>query len=49
MGNINPDKITIREVSKKIGKDIIVKHHYSHKWTSCRYALSIFNETDKQH
>ncbi len=49
MGKINPDKITIREISKKIAKDMIVKNHYSHKWTSCRYALGIFYETDNQH
>jgi len=46
---INPNKITIREISKKIAKDMIVKNHYSHKWTSCRYALGIFYETDNEH
>ena len=49
MGQVNPKKIIIREVSKKIGKDMIVKHHYSHAWTSCRYALGIFYEMDNQH
>ena len=28
---------------------MIVKNHYSHKWTSCRYALGIFYETDNEH
>ena len=46
---INPNKITIREISKKIAKDMIVKHHYSHTWTMCRYALGIFYETDNEH
>ena len=49
MGNINPNKTTIREISKKIAKDMIVKHHYSHKWTMCRYALGIFYEMDNDH
>ena len=49
MGKINPNKITIREISKKIAKQMIVKNHYSHKWTSCRYALGIFYETDNEH
>ena len=49
MTSINPNKITIREISKKIAKDMIVKHHYSHSWTMCRYALGIFYETDNQH
>ena len=44
--SVNPSKITIREISKKIAKDMIVKNHYSHKWTSCRYALGIFYEMD---
>ena len=43
------NKITIREISKKLGKEIIVKNHYSHKWTMCRYALGIFYETENQH
>ena len=43
---LNKSKISVREISKKIAKDMIVKHHYSHKWTSCRYALGIFYETD---
>ena len=47
--SIKPNKITIREISKKIAKDMIVKHHYSHTWTMCRYALGIFYETDNEH
>ena len=42
-------KVSVREISKKIAKTMIVKHHYSHKWTMCRYALGIFYETDNQH
>ena len=49
MEKIDKSKITIREISKKIAKDMIIKNHYSHKWTSCRYALGIFYETDNQH
>ena len=46
---VKPNKITIREISKKMAKQMIVKNHYSHKWTSCRYALGIFYETDNEH
>lgn len=46
---IDKTKVIIREISKRIGKDIIVKNHYSHTWTSCRYALGIFYETENQH
>ena len=46
---LNKSKISVREISKKIAKDMIVKHHYSHKWTMCRYALGVFFETDNEH
>jgi len=42
-------KVSVREISKKIAKDMIVKNHYSHAWTSCRYALGIFYEMDNEH
>ena len=46
---IDSSKITIREISKKIAKQMIVKHHYSHAWTMCRHALGIFYQTDNEH
>jgi len=45
----NTSRISVREISKKIAKQMIVKNHYSHTWTSCRYALGIFYETDNEH
>lgn len=33
---------TIQLIDKKIAKELIVKNHYSHKWTSCRYAYGLF-------
>jgi hypothetical protein len=35
-------KVTLQLVDKKIAKEMIIKNHYSHKWTSCRYALGVF-------
>ena len=46
---LNKSKLSVREISKKIAKNMIVKHHYSHKWTMCRYALGIFYKTDNEH
>jgi len=46
---VDKSKIIIRKISKSIAKKMIVTHHYSHAWTSCRYALGIFYETDNQH
>jgi len=39
---VDTSKVSVREISKSIARDIIEKNHYSHKWTSCRYALGIF-------
>ena len=38
-------KYTIGIIDKKIAKELIIKNHYSHKWTSCRYAIGLFDET----
>jgi hypothetical protein len=35
-------KIYVAEISKDVAKEMIVKYHYSHAWTMCRYALGIF-------
>jgi hypothetical protein len=37
---------TISLIDKKIAKELIIKNHYSHKWSSCRYALGLF-DSDK--
>jgi hypothetical protein len=34
--------VVIREVTKKVAKDIIVKNHYSHRWTMCSVALGVY-------
>ena len=36
-------KYTIDLIDKNIAKELIIKNHYSHKWTSCRYALGLFD------
>ena len=40
-------RVTIREISPSIAKEIIVKKHYTHAWTACRYSLGIFYRTDE--
>ena len=45
----NKSKLSVKEISKKIAKNMIVKHHYSHKWSMCRYALGIYYIGDKDH
>ena len=46
---LNKSKLSVKEISKKIAKSMIIKHHYSHKWTMCRYALGIFYQLDNEH
>ena len=45
----NPQKISIREISKTIARDMIVKYHYSHKWSLCRIAYGIYYQQDTKH
>ena len=35
-------RVTLREIKKSVAEDMVVKYHYSHTWTSCRYALGVF-------
>jgi hypothetical protein len=39
-------KVFVDRISKSIAKDIIVKKHYTHAWTSCRYALGIYHKVE---
>lgn len=38
----NPKEFVVRSISKSVAKDLIVKNHYSHKWTMCQVAYGIF-------
>ena len=42
-------KVFLREIPKSLAKKIIKKYHYSHSFSSCRYALGIFYRTGKEH
>lgn len=39
-------KVYVAPIAKSIAKDIIVKKHYTHAWTACRYALGIYFKED---
>lgn len=34
---------SISLIDKNIAKTLIIENHYSHKWTSCRYAIGLFD------
>ena len=40
-------RVSVREISSSVVKEIIVKKHYTHAWTACRYSLGIFYKTDE--
>ena len=41
-------RVSVSQISKSIAKDIIVKKHYTHAWTMCRYALGIYYRLDEK-
>jgi len=40
-------KVIVRKIDKHVAEDIIVKNHYSHKWSLCQVAYGVFYITDK--
>jgi len=41
-------KISIRKIDKFLAEDLIVKNHYSHKWSLCNIAYGVFYTTEKK-
>lgn len=41
-------KVIVRKIDKATAEDVIVKNHYSHKWSLCQVAYGVFYITDKQ-
>ena len=42
------NKVILRKINKSVAEEIIVKNHYSHKWSLCQVAYGIFYITDKE-
>jgi len=42
----DPSKISIRSISKDSAKELIVKNHYTHKWSLCTVAYGVFYKQD---
>ena len=38
----------IRQIEKCLAEDMIVKNHYSHKWSLCQIAYGIFYISDHE-
>ena len=41
-------KVHLAPITKDVAKEIIVKKHYTHAWTMCRYALGIYYKTESE-
>lgn len=41
-------RTTIRQVEKGLAEEMIVKNHYSHKWSLCQIAYGIFHISDHE-
>ena len=41
-------RVSVAPIAKSIAKDIIIKKHYTHAWTACRYALGIYHTMDER-
>lgn len=39
---VDTNNVIIRSISKPVAKEMIVKNHYSHKWSLCQVAYGIF-------
>jgi hypothetical protein len=47
-GYIDTSLISLRSISKNVAKEMIIKNHYTHKWSLCRVAYGIFIKTDNK-
>lgn len=45
----DPSKFVVRPINKKLAEDIIVKYHYSHKWSLCQIAFGVFYISDHEY
>ena len=45
---VDTSKVSIRLINKNVAKEMIVKYHYSHKWSLCKYALGVFYKSEDE-
>ena len=46
---VDKSRVSVRPIFKPLARDLIEKHHYSGRLSSCRYPLGIFYQTDNEH
>lgn len=45
-GYFNPSKVIVRKIEKPKAEEMIVKYHYTHKWSLCQVTYGIFYVMD---
>ena len=43
---VDIDKLSVKLINKDVAKKIIIKHHYTHAASQCRYALGIYSKSN---
>ena len=43
---VDISKLSVKLINKDVAKKMIIKHHYTHSWTSCRYSIGIYSKSD---
>jgi hypothetical protein len=46
---VDTTKLFVREVDRKLARDMIIENHYSHKWTKCSVALGLYYSDGTKH
>ncbi len=41
---IDISKLSVKKINKDVAKRIIIKNHYTHAASQCRYAFGIYKE-----
>ena len=49
MKYVDTSKLSVREIDRKVAKDMVVKYHYSKQWTKCSVALGLYHTTGNEH
>ena len=49
MNYVDTSKLSVREIDRKVAKDMVVKYHYSKQWTKCSVALWLYYITGDEH
>ena len=47
--NVDISRVSVRQITKAVAKQFVIKHHYSQRFSSCRYALGVFYREEHEH